>query len=111
MSINLRILLIVSSLLLFFIVCKLISKRKLPIKYSLFWFFSSFILFVVGLVPKFVGIFTGLIGFETTSNMVIGILIGVLFMLTLLLTIIISNQKKQIVLLIQEISILKDKKI
>lgn len=111
MSINLRILLIVSSILMLIIICRLISNRKLPIKYSLFWFFSSFILFIVGFVPNFVGIFTGLIGFETTSNMVIGILIGVLFMLTLLLTIIISNQKKQIVLLIQEISLLKDKKI
>lgn len=109
MSTNLKVLLIVTSILLFLIICRLISKKKLPIKYSLFWIFASVVIFVVGLIPEFVQIFTGLMGFETTSNMVIGVLIGVLFLLTLLLTIIISNQKKQIVLLTQEISLLKSK--
>lgn len=107
---NLRIVLVLLSLILAFIVLKLLSKNKLPIKYSLFWLLASLVVFLVGAFPNFVGYFTHLIGFETSSSLVIGIIIGLLLMITLLLTIIISEQKRKIVLLIQEISILKEKK-
>lgn len=107
MNSNLRILLVVLSIVLTLIILRLISKNKLPIKYSLFWLFSAFIIFLVGAFPNFVGMFTGLIGFETTSNLVIGIMIGILLLITLLLTIIISEQKRKITLLVQEVSMLK----
>ena len=109
MSRQLRVVLIVLGITLIFIILSLIAKRKLPIKYSLFWFFSAFIILLVGIVPNFIRIFTKLIGFETTSNLVIDVIMGLLLLITLLLTIIISEQKRKIVLLIQEISILKEK--
>ena len=46
-------------------------------------------------------------GFQTMSNMVIGIILVLLTFLTMALTIIVSGQKKKTTLLIQEISILK----
>lgn len=107
MNLNLRILLIVFSIVLVLIIFKLISKNKLPIKYSLFWLTSSALIFLVGLIPNFIGYFTSLIGFETTSNLVIGIILGIILIITLLLTIIIAEQKRRIKLLIQEISIIK----
>jgi len=111
MSTNLRILLIVSGILLNIILLRLVSKNKLPIKYSLFWLFSSLIIILVGAVPNFISLFTEFIGFETTSNLVVGIILTILLIITLLLTIIISEQKKKITLLIQEVSMLKkDKK-
>ena len=56
---------------------------------------------------NFVGFFTNLIGFKTTSNLVIGIILSLLLLITLFLTVIINDQKNKIKLLIQEISMLK----
>jgi len=109
MSDNLRILLFILGFILTIIILRLVSKNKLPIKYSLFWLISSVIIMLVGIVPDFVAIFTKLMGFETTSNLVIGIIISLLLGITLLLTIIISEQKRKITLLIQEVAILKNK--
>ena len=107
MSDNLRVLLVVFSIILFFITLNFISKNKIPIRYSLCWIFSSLLLFFVGLFPSFIYVITKLIGFETISNMVIGIILILLLFITLVLTIIISGQQRKINLLIQEISILK----
>ncbi len=109
MSTHLKIFLIIFSLFLMGILLTLISKRKLPIKYSLFWFFSSLLIFLVGLFPNFIEIFTSFIGFQTTSNLVIGIILGIVLFITLLLTLIISEQKQRIKLLVQEVSLLKEK--
>ncbi len=109
MSLHLRFILIFFSISLILIIMQLIRKDYLPIKYSLFWFSASLLIFLVGLVPDFIGMITSMMGFETTSNMVIGIILGIILFITLLLTIIISRQKKTIQLLIQEVSILKNK--
>ncbi len=104
---NLRILLVIFSVLLFLTILNLLSKNKVPVRYSLLWILSSILIFVVGAFPDFIGIFTELIGFQTTSNLVIGIILTLLLIITLILTIIVSGQKKKIKLLIQEVSILK----
>lgn len=109
-SFNLKVALIIVALFLIAIVSLYLSKSKISVKYSLFWYVGSFVILLVGLFPEFVNFFTKLIGFETTSNFVIGILILLLFILALLLTIIVSYQRKQITLLIQEISLLKGEK-
>lgn len=109
MPLNLRILLIVLSCILIITIFILMSKNKLPIKYSLFWLLSAFVILMVGTVPNIVGLFTKLVGFETTASMVTGIIIGLLLLITLLLTIIISEQKRKITLLIQEVSIINKK--
>ncbi len=109
MSDNLRILLVIVGFVLAVIILRLVAKNKLPIKYSLFWLISAIIIMLVGIVPDFVAIFTRMMGFETTSNLVIGIIISLLLVITLLLTIIISEQKRKITLLIQEVAILKSK--
>ena len=48
-----------------------------------------------------------LVGFQTVSNMVIGVLLVILFFITMSLTVIVSAQKRKITLLVQEISLLK----
>lgn len=105
---NLRVLLIILSLVLIIIILKLISKNKLPIKYSLFWLASAIIVFLVGAFPHIIGKFTSLIGFETSVNLITGTILGLLLLITLLLTIIISEQKRKIILLVQEVSMLKE---
>ena len=107
MRTNLRILLIFFSIILIIELLRLLSKEKISIKYSLVWLASSFLIFLVGVFPNFVGFFTNLIGFKTTSNLVIGIILSLLLLITLFLTVIINDQKNKIKLLIQEISMLK----
>lgn len=109
MSDNLRILLIIFSILLFIIILSLMSKNKIPIRYSLLWIFSSILIFIVGAFPDFIGLFTEMVGFQTTSNLVIGIILSLLLCITLILTIIVSGHKRKIKLLIQEVSIMKNK--
>jgi hypothetical protein len=48
-------------------------------------------------------------GFSTISNLVIGIILVILLFITIALTVIVSGQKEKIRILIQEVSILKEK--
>jgi hypothetical protein len=52
---------------------------------------------------------TKLLGFKMFSNLIFSILIGVLMLICLALTIIVSGQREKIRLLIQEVSIIKKK--
>lgn len=109
MLINLRIGLFIVSLLLLIISIIILKKGRMPVKYSLIWILSSIIILLIAVMPNLFVYLSKLVGFETMSNMVIGIFIFILLMITMSLTIIVSNQKKKITLLVQEISILKEK--
>lgn len=110
MSVKLRIVLFIFSFVWFVIILGLIRKNKLPIKYSLVWILAIFIIFLIAVIPISLELFANAFGFLTISNLVIGILLTILLTITLVLTMIISRLKKQITLLIQEVSILKGKK-
>ncbi len=109
MSLNLRLFLVIFSILLILVILKCISNKKLPIAYSLVWIFAAVIILLVSFFPNFINIFTHLVGFETTSNFVIGIILVLLLGITLVLTMIIAEQKKRIKLLVQEVSLIKNK--
>ena len=107
MSINLRICLMAYAIVLVIITTIVLRKGRIPIKYSLLWYFSSIIVFLVAGFPFVIEWCAKLLGFATLSNLVIAILIGILLFLTMSLTIITSGQKKKITLLIQELSMIK----
>ena len=109
MSISLRITLSIFALILTVITVIVLRRGRIPIKYSLLWFFSAFIICMVAIFPSGLVFLANSLGFETMSNLVIGIIIGILLFLTMSLTIITSGQKKKITLLIQEVSMLKEK--
>lgn len=109
MSFKLRVALLIFSLVWFFIIFCLIRKDKLPVKYSLTWFAAIFVIFLISVIPSLLEIVTHVFGFKTLSNLVIGIILTLLLLITLVLTTIVSVQKKQITLLIQEVSLLKSK--
>ncbi len=109
MNNHLRFFLIILSITLAILILRLVAKNKLPVKYSLFWLLSSFAVFLVGVIPSFIGMFTKLIGFETTSSLIACVIIGLLLLITLVLTIIVSEQKRKLLLLVQEVSLLKEK--
>ena len=107
MSFKLKISLTIFSIVLFIITTHILKKGKMPIKYSLLWYFSAVIILIVSLFPSILELFQKLFGFETLSNLVIGILISILLFLTMSVTVIIAGLNKRITLLIQEISTLK----
>lgn len=109
MSFNLRLGIIVTSILLLIIVFVILKKERMPVKYSLIWFFSGILILFVGLIPQIFINFSKKLGFVTMSNMVIGMFIFILLLITISLTVIASGQKKKITLLIQEVSLLKEK--
>lgn len=110
MSYTLRLGLIIVSLLLLIIVLVILKKGRMPVKYSLVWLFSGLIILSLALIPSLFGFFSKILGFATISNMVVGIFIFILLMITISLTVIVSGQKKKITLLIQEVSMLKKNK-
>lgn len=107
MSNVLIICLIIFSIVWFFIIFRLLKKGKISVKYSLTWFLMALLILLVGLFPKFMEFIANLFGFTTISNLVIGIILTLLMFITLVLTMIVTNQRTQIKNLTQEISILK----
>lgn len=104
---GLRIILIIFAILWLLLISYFLKKQKLPIKYSIFWYLFVFVIAILGAFPQVLELLGKTFGFITISNLVVGILITMLMFITLLLTIIVSDQKKKIKLLIQEISLLK----
>lgn len=109
MSLNLQIVAIVFITLLLLTIFYILVKGRISVKYSLVWIFSCGVLLIFTIFPKLLGIITKLLGFNVGSNMVLASLIAVLMFINISLTVIISGQTKKINLLIQEISILKEK--
>ena len=109
MSLSLTIASILFSLFIIIFIIILLRKRKVNIKYSIIWIMLFTILLIATLVPGFLLWFTRLLGFQTASNMVFSLILAVLVIINIALTMIVSNQDRKIRLLIQEISILKNK--
>ena len=109
MSIELIVVLAFFSLLLFTITTVILIKGFIPAKYSLLWYFIAIVIFLVAIFSKPLEFFANAVGFQTLSNMIIGIILALLIFLTMSLTIIISTQKKKTTLLIQELSLLKSR--
>ena len=107
MSLNLKIVLIIVSLFIFISTLGLVRKNEIPIKYSLVWLLSGIVLLFVSLFPNIFGKITNLLGFQVSSNLVVGIFIFFLLFITRMLTRVVSEQKKQLTLLTQEISMIK----
>ena len=109
MSFNLSLALIAVSILLFILTVYYLRKGASPLKYSLVWLGASIVLLCCAFLPEWLINITKLLGFQTTSNLIIGILFILLFIICLVLTIVVSSQSKKIVLLIQEVSMLKER--
>ena len=109
MNLSLKIALIIFCIILALVTTKILKKGRMPIKYSLLWYFCSLIILLVAVFPFIIEYVSKLSGFKTLSNLIIAVILALLLFLTMSLTIITSGQKKKITLLIQEISMLKEK--
>ena len=106
---NLRLAVLVVTLILAFAIYKILSKRIIPVKYSFLWWLAIIVLLMLVIFPDVLIWFAYQLGFQTISNLVVGVFIVILFFITISLTVIVSAQKRKITLLIQEVSILKEK--
>lgn len=107
MSTNLIIVSGIFSINIIILVLYLIKKENVNIKYSIIWLILFIILLICLLIPGLLESITKLLGFQTSSNMVLSLLIAVLVIINISNTIINSHQDKKIRLLIQEVSMLK----
>ena len=106
---NLKILSIIGILIIALIITFFVRKNKILIKYSIIWYFCCLLLIIFVLFPAILTWITHLFGVELESNFIFMIMIGILFIINISLTIIVSEQKESIKTLIQEVSILKSK--
>ena len=107
MSTNLIFVSGIFSIFIILFILHLVHIEKVNIKYSLVWLLLFVALLICLFVPGLLSWFTKTLGFQTSSNMILSLLIAVLVVINISNTVINSNQDKKIRLLVQEISILK----
>ncbi|MDD3453392.1 MAG: DUF2304 domain-containing protein [Bacilli bacterium] len=109
MSLKIKLGMFFFSIILALFVSYILKKEKMPVKYSIVWYLAAFIILLAAIVPNFLISISSFLGFEALSSMITGLMIIILLSISMVLTVIISNQKRTIVKLIQEVSIIKGK--
>lgn len=107
MSINLRMFLFLVVISFILLILHTIKKKRLLLKYSLLWLASALLMIISILFPHFLTLLSNLLGIELVSNLVFLIGFLILLVLTFVLTIIVSEQKRKIILIVQELGIIK----
>lgn len=108
MSIKLQLEIITFCVVLIAIIVRLVQKNRITIKYSLVWMFAILSILIGALVPGLLPWVADLLGFETLPNLIFALMIGIIIIVCMILTIIVSGQKEKIRILTQEISLLKE---
>ena len=109
MSITLLITVILFLIILLLTIIYLLRKNRITIKYAIIWIFTLALAFIALIIPNFLKNLSKLLGFELESNMVLCLFIAILLFITIALTVMITDQKKRIIVLTQEIGIIKMK--
>lgn len=109
MSIELRIALLAITIVYTIVILKLIKKKEVNLYLSIFWIFSICVLIFSIIFPNIIIKISKIIGFQTPVNMMFCFAIFVSFYLIFKLTLILSQEYKKNVSMIQEISIMKTK--
>ena len=109
MNLTLKLFLIILLLFQFILIVRVVKLKKLSMKYGSFWIFLLILMLIVVIFPELIISLSKLFGFEASSNMVFLLGFFFLFYVIFILTISISIQNNKIKLLIEEVSILKEK--
>ena len=109
MALNYKIALVVFIIFAICVIIKNVKDKKLQLSFSIFSLITGGALIVALLIPSLIERVSNFFGFELASNMLFLISIFMSFYLIFRLMIIVSDQYKKNVKLIQEVSILKDK--
>ena len=106
---NLKIFLLIICFLTYVIMYKMLKKKKIIFKHALFWSFLNTILVLCVIFVDYLRNIADFIGIEKISNMIFLFGFIVLIAICIALTSIVSEQKNKIIVLTQEMGILKNK--
>lgn len=109
MQLSLRISLIIIMLMYLFFIAKSVKRKNMRIGYLIFWAIMGLMLIIALIVPNFVENISRIIGFGVPINMIFCVAIFIILYLIFNLMTLISREEKKNTLLIQEISILKQR--
>ena len=86
---------------------ELIRKNRVSLKYALLWLFSGAVMLLLAVFPKLLDMLSRLIGVYSPVNALFAILLCCGLVLMISFSVIMSGNKKAIVRLTQEISLLE----
>lgn len=104
---NLRYGLLLVGIFLVIVVLIILRKGRMPIKYALIWLAPAIIIILLAIIPEMFLTVANIFGFEAISSLVVGVLFLVLIFIIMAMTVIIAGINTKIIMLIQEVSILK----
>ena len=104
MALELRIVLIVISVLVLIYILRKIAKSKLNISDSIFWIVFALLLLLLSIFPQIAFFFAGLLGIETPLNFIILFFMALLILKIFLMTIKISELAEKNKVLAQKIA-------
>lgn len=107
MTVNLKIALILMTVIYLILILKKIKNKKLQLSFSTFWIISGILLIIAIATPNLIETVTKWLGFEIPANMLFCITIFVAFYLIFNLTVRLSREAQKNTVLVQEISLLK----
>lgn len=110
MSIYLRIILVVISMLSMFNILKRVRKSKLQIEYSIFWIVFSILLILVAIFPQPMFTLAQILGIQSPANMVFLFVIFILLIKLFNMTIEVSQLQYKQQELVQKIALDENKK-
>lgn len=109
MDIALKVFLLCLLAVQLFLIIKTVKAKKLSMKYGSFWIVMLILMAIVVVFPSILFQLSKLFGFEVPANMIFLLGFFFLFYVTFIITTSISIQNEKIKLLIQEISLLKER--
>lgn len=102
-----RVILVVGLIIYFFIVFRLLKKKRLTLKYSLLWLLMGLVMSILVLFPQLLEVISKKFGIVDTMNALFTFAIGFILMLLIALTSIVSKQSDRIKSLIQDNALLE----
>lgn len=105
MSITLSVLLILTSALTLFTILRKIRSAKVQIEYAIFWILFSVALLLIAIFPDVIIWTSGLLGFQSPTNMVFLIIIFVLILRLFQLSLQVSQLEYKVRELVQKIAL------
>lgn len=102
---NLRVFLVIISILIFLFVSILVAKNKLLLKYALLWFITSVFLVILSIFPGISNYFSNLFGFEKTSNFIFYSIIGFLTLIAISISVSVTSLNKKMTIIVQNMAI------
>lgn len=109
MAITVRAIIFFLGLIFLANIIRLVSKKKLLLKYSLLWMLLALIMMICALFPEPIFVLSKALGVELASNFIFIVAIVCLLAICLSLSIVVSKQTAYTKTLIQEIAIINDR--